>query len=196
MLARLLRKAAFLAFQAPRIIKYRLLSRRGVCSRWPVLRQPMLVNGQGSVQFGRGTVVGVIDSPGCYSTYAYLDARRPGSRISIGEDTVINNGATIIANEGLISIGRRCLIGFSLNVINCDFHGLGVSERNLEPPSKDVSIDDNVFLGSNVTILKGVKIGENSVIASGSVVVKDIPPNAIAAGNPCVVIGTVNRVDS
>jgi len=88
------------------------------------------------------------------------------------------------------------LIGFSLNVINCDFHGLGVSERNLEPPSKDVSIDDNVFLGSNVTILKGVKIGENSVIASGSVVVKDIPPNAIAAGNPCVVIGTVNRVDS
>ena len=58
--------------------------------------------------------------------------------------------------------------------------------------SKPVFIDDNVWLGVNVTVLKGVTIGKNSVIGAGSVVTKNIPANVIAGGNPCVVIRNLN----
>ena len=51
-----------------------------------------------------------------------------------------------------------------------------------------VHIGDNVWLGINVTVLKGVTIGENTVIGAGSIVTKDIPANVVAAGNPCKVI--------
>ena len=49
-------------------------------------------------------------------------------------------------------------------------------------------IEDNVWIGVNTTILKGVTIGENSIIGANSLVVKDIPPNVIAGGNPCKVL--------
>lgn len=51
-----------------------------------------------------------------------------------------------------------------------------------------ITIGDNVWLGGNVVVTSGVTIGENSVVAAGSVVVKDIPANVVAAGNPCKVI--------
>lgn len=52
--------------------------------------------------------------------------------------------------------------------------------------SKDVIINDNVFIGSKVSIMKGVTIGKNSVIANGSVVFDDVPENSIVRGNPAV----------
>ena len=55
-------------------------------------------------------------------------------------------------------------------------------------PDKAVIIEDNVWLGYGVKILKGVHIGKNSVIGAGSIVTKNIPANVIAAGNPCKVI--------
>jgi acetyltransferase-like isoleucine patch superfamily enzyme len=54
--------------------------------------------------------------------------------------------------------------------------------------SKDVIIEDNVWLGNRVTILPGVTIGDNTTIGAGSVVTKDIPANVVAAGNPCRII--------
>ncbi len=56
------------------------------------------------------------------------------------------------------------------------------------PDSKPVLIGDNVFIGYSVTILKGVQIGNNSIIGANSVVTKSIPANVMAAGNPCKVI--------
>jgi maltose O-acetyltransferase len=55
-----------------------------------------------------------------------------------------------------------------------------------------VKIGDNVWIGHDVTIMKGVTIGENSIIATGSIVTKDVPHNSIAAGNPAKVIGEIN----
>jgi maltose O-acetyltransferase len=54
-----------------------------------------------------------------------------------------------------------------------------------------VLIGRNVFIGARSTVLKGVEIGDNSVVGAGSVVSSDVPPNVIAAGNPCVVIRTL-----
>ena len=54
--------------------------------------------------------------------------------------------------------------------------------------SKPIHIEDYVWLGGNVTVLPGVTIGAGAVIGAGSVVVKDIPPRVVAAGNPCRVI--------
>ena len=58
-----------------------------------------------------------------------------------------------------------------------------------------VNIKDNVWIGENVTICPGVTIGENSVIGAGSVVVKDIPANVIAVGNPCKVLREISERD-
>ena len=70
---------------------------------------------------------------------------------------------------------------------NSDFHPIRVAERhNASQRSKDVKIGNNVFIGSNVTILKGVSIGDNAVIASGSVVKDDVDENTIVMGNPAV----------
>lgn len=56
-----------------------------------------------------------------------------------------------------------------------------------------IVIEDNVWIGANATILKGVTIGRNSLIGAGSVVVKSIPENVIAAGNPCRVIKSLDN---
>ena len=58
-------------------------------------------------------------------------------------------------------------------------------------PPKPIVIEDNVFLGANVVVKKGVTIGENSVIGMNSIVTKSIPANCVAVGNPCKVIKQV-----
>ena len=59
--------------------------------------------------------------------------------------------------------------------------------------NKAIEIEDNVWIGSSVTILKGVHIGRNSLIGAGSIVTKDIPENSIAVGNPCKVINSMEE---
>ncbi len=61
--------------------------------------------------------------------------------------------------------------------------------------SFEVIIEDNVWIGGNASICPGVRIGANSVIGAGSVVIKDVPPNTIAAGNPCKVIREITDRD-
>ena len=76
-----------------------------------------------------------------------------------------------------------------MEVYDSDFHDLHPERRmNGEPKTAPVVIGSNVFVGSNARILKGVTIGDNSVIANSSVVVHSIPPNVIAGGNPARVL--------
>jgi maltose O-acetyltransferase len=71
-------------------------------------------------------------------------------------------------------------------IIDSDFHN--VKDHNKEGESREIIIEDDVWIGAKATILKGVKIGQGAVVAVGSVVTKDIPANAIAAGVPAKVI--------
>jgi maltose O-acetyltransferase len=135
--------------------------------------------------------IGVFPFPFFLSSCAYLEARTATASITIGEGTWINNNLSVIAEHSQISIGSNCLIGLSVEVIDSDFHGLKVTERGLSDPerrARPVSIGNDVFIGSHVKIMKGVTVGDGAVIASGSLVTKDVPPRVVAAGNPARVI--------
>jgi len=102
-----------------------------------------------------------------------------------------NSGATglSIAAAKKIKIGKNVLIGANCTILDNDFHHSDPNKRALDDyPARSVFIEDNVFIGFNCLILKGVTIGENSVIGANSVVINSIPKNSIAVGNPCKVI--------
>lgn len=82
-----------------------------------------------------------------------------------------------------IRIGNNVMVGADTCIGDTDDH-----PERLGTPPKPIEIKDNVFIGMHCSILKGVTIGENSIIGAGSVVTKDIPANCIAAGVPCKVI--------
>lgn len=119
---------------------------------------------------------------------------REKAEITIGNNSGFS-GTVIVAAEN-IKIGNNVLCGANALLTDFDWHQVDPYKRlhrieNSE--SRPIRVDDNVWLGVNVVVLKGVTIGENSVIGANSVVVKDIPPNVIAAGNPCKIIKTVQE---
>ncbi len=103
------------------------------------------------------------------------------AQILIGEGCGLS-GVSVGAYQS-ITIGKNVLCGANCLITDFDWHA---SIYPSEP--KPVIIHDNVWLGVNTVILKGVEIGRNSIIGANSVVVKSIPANAVAAGNPCKVI--------
>ena len=179
---------AAIFFVTMRIWKYKILSNCSNVIGKPLLYHPILLKGKGKIIFGKNVQMGVIASPNFYSHYAYLEARKSDSVISIGDNVTINNAFSAVAFQN-ITIQDNVLIGVNCAIIDNDGHDLRVDKRNSgEPKSVAVTIEKNVFIGDNVTILKGVTIGENSVIGLGSVVTNDIPKNVIVAGNPAKVI--------
>lgn len=128
----------------------------------------------------------------------------PGGSCSVGDFTLLN-GALVMVEER-IEIGSHCLISWNVGIADSDFHPLAPAERLIDaealapffkgrPPrpkltTRPVIIGDNVWIGMNATILKGVSIGDNSVVAAGAVVTKSVAPNTVVAGNPAVPIKT------
>ena len=113
-----------------------------------------------------------------------------GATLDIGENVFINYG-TSIGSTQLIRIGPNCNIGTYVMIIDNDFHRLEPERRNERPPSAPIILEDNVWLGARVIVLRGVTIGAGSVIGSGSVVTRDIPPRTLAVGVPAKVIRSI-----
>jgi acetyltransferase-like isoleucine patch superfamily enzyme len=112
-----------------------------------------------------------------------------GAVIEIGRGVGITGGA-ICANES-IRIGDRVRIGANCTIVDTDFHPLEASARMTSPAAgagSPVTIGDEAFIGMQVMILKGSRIGSGAVIGAGSVVAGEIPPRVIAAGNPARVL--------
>jgi len=103
-----------------------------------------------------------------------------------------NSGASALTVVAAIrvKIGDNVLIGAHCSIFDTDFHHSDPAKRrlNTDIPARPIIIEDNVFIGFNCFILKGVTIGENSVIGANSVVINNIPKNSIAIGNPCKVV--------
>lgn len=100
--------------------------------------------------------------------------------INVGERTSFNYGCVLIAHER-IEIGRGCLFGPNVHVYDFD-HGMsqnGIMYRDQPTVTAPVRIGDNVWLGANVVVLKGVTIGDNAIVAANSIVSKDLPANTL-----------------
>jgi len=178
----------YYCFQYPRVLKYNFLSNCQNITGTPEVIQPVQLLGEGSIVFGQNVTLGVHRSPNFYSGYGYIDARKQ-SRIIIGDNVAINNNCIITSEGEGIQIGSRTLIGQNVTITDSDFHELHPDKRLQGTPKTDrVVIGENVFIGSDVKILKGVVIGDNSVIGGSSVVTKSIPANVIAGGYPCKVL--------
>jgi acetyltransferase-like isoleucine patch superfamily enzyme len=113
------------------------------------------------------------------------------ARIILDDDSGISGGS-ITARSKTIRIGKKTMIGPDCIIVDSDFHvPWPPDQRNSFATSDydaDVCVGDNVWLGARCMVLKGVSIGDNVVIAAGSVVVNNIPANSLAAGNPARVI--------
>ena len=124
-----------------------------------------------------------------------LATRHSNAVIRIGDDCGLT-GATIVAAER-VAVGNRVLIGANATIIDTDFHPLDPSVRRrdiLAGRHAPIAIEDDVFIGMSAIILKGVTVGHGSVVAAGAVVTRDVPPNAVVAGNPAALVGTLDQL--
>lgn len=131
-------------------------------------------------KYGAELLIDVLDLD-----YIKAGIRRNG--IHIGSNVIINNNASML-DGGDITIGNHTLIG-----PNCSFytstHPMDyMARRKPQETCRPITIGDDCWLGGNVVVVGGVSIGSRSVIGAGSVVVKDIPEDCFAVGNPCKVI--------
>ncbi len=115
-----------------------------------------------------------------------------GRNIKVGKNFFMNQACTFM-DRGGITIGDDVFIApkVCLTTINHDFNPYNRQATFCKP----IVIGDRVWIGINVTICPGVTIGENSVIAAGAVVTKDVPPNVIVGGNPARVIKSIEEYE-
>lgn len=112
-----------------------------------------------------------------------------GKNITVGKNVFIN-ACCHFQDQGGITLGDNCLVGHNVVFATLN-HGFAPEERQSMLPAPIV-VGSNVWIGSNSTILQGVTIGDNSIIAAGSVVTKDVPANAIVAGVPARFIRSIS----
>jgi acetyltransferase-like isoleucine patch superfamily enzyme len=125
-----------------------------------------------------------------------------GGRVSIGDYCYFTNAVLLCELE--LRIGNYVVIGWNATIADTDFHPLAPAERiadaiacsplgkgrpRPEIAKKPVVIEDDVWIGPNATILKGVRIGAGAWIEAGSLVTRDVPPRSRVLGNPAQVIG-------
>jgi carbonic anhydrase/acetyltransferase-like protein (isoleucine patch superfamily) len=112
------------------------------------------------------------------------------SHLQIGRCTAINEFNNIRAGNAPVTIGNGCLISQFVSIIDAN-HGISPCKYVREQPhdltSAGVHIGDDVWIGANVVILPGVRIGTGAVIAAGAIVTRDVPEYAVAAGVPAKV---------
>ncbi|HEX7853099.1 MAG TPA: sugar O-acetyltransferase [Sphingobium sp.] len=113
-----------------------------------------------------------------------------GEDIRVGRNVFINQNCTMY-DLGGIDIGDDVMIGPNVSIITSS-HPLEPSQRRSVTIGKPIVIGRNVWIAAGATIIGGVTIGENSVVAAGSVVTKDVPPNTLVGGNPARVIRSIS----
>jgi acetyltransferase-like isoleucine patch superfamily enzyme len=133
---------------------------------------------QGEIHFGRFVWIGDGTKIRCHE-----------GEVEIGEKTVMGQECTISAYQR-VRIGDECVIADRAMFIDFD-HGVVEVERPIRLQGiykRDVEVGNNVWIGYGACILRGVSVGDNSVIGTNSVVTKDIPANAVVGGIPARVI--------
>lgn len=110
--------------------------------------------------------------------------------VIVGKDTVFFGMGVDVTRPCLVEIGNNCILGMDTHILTHGGDWLALRNKYGEMlcSSGKVVIEDNVFIGNYSMILKGVRIGRDTIIGAGSVVTHNIPPMSVAAGNPCKII--------
>lgn len=195
MLKKILRKIFKITFLYRRYLYTNVLSsNKNLLKKNVKISQPTLFIGDGIIWLEETVNIGYYPSAYYYAGYSHIEARDSSSKIIIKKGTFINNNCNIVSEKKCIEIGMNCLIGTNFTCYNSDFHGILPDKRgNSEYVNReDVKIGNNVFIGSNVTVLKGARIGDNCVIGANSLVLGGVyPPNSIIAGSPAKILKNI-----
>lgn len=117
-----------------------------------------------------------------------------GSHIRVGDSFYANYNLTVL-DVAQVTIGSNVMAGPNVSLFTAG-HPIHPQARNSGYEyGLPITIGDNVWLGGHVVVLPGVTIGDNTVVAAGSVVGRDLPSGVVAAGNPCRVIREITRAD-
>lgn len=120
--------------------------------------------------------------------FAFAASFSESPSLVIGDRTGIGHNCSFVVAKA-ITIGKDCRIAGNCSFRDSPGHPVDPAARlRGEPPPADaikpITIEDNVWIGASVQVMGGVRIGEGSVISSGSIVLSDVPPNSLIAGNP------------
>lgn len=159
---------------------------------WRIYGLPIIQKHRGStITFGPGLSLrsSYASNPGVPNHPVSISTLTEDACLKVGANFGMSGGAIVLVDQ--ITIGDHVYLGVNSYIFDSDFHPLDYRQRQTNPnhgATRPVVIEDNVFIGMNCTIMKGVHLGAGSVIGAGSVVVRSIPPYTIAAGNPARVI--------
>jgi acetyltransferase-like isoleucine patch superfamily enzyme len=154
---------------------------------WPRLKNfkpirihgfPRLIRRNGSIEIGRRTTIW----PGVKFSVISKNPDKP-AKLKVGEYSSVGDRTQIHCCDE-ITIGNYVLISWGVNILENYYHSTADDAVSSAP----ITIEDRVWIGCNVIILAGVRIGFGSIIAAGSVVTRDVPPGMLAAGNPAKII--------
>lgn len=164
------------------LLKYRLFySQRIKIGKNVIANFRLKISGPGRVEIGGDVNLWSFAEKTSLLTYS------PEASIRIGDGCRMN-GATLQARREIV-VGEKCLLGSTI-IMDNDFHHVDPLRRfdKNDILTKPVKIGNNVWLCGQSAVLKGVTIGDNSVIAFRALVTKDIPDNSVAVGNPAQVL--------
>lgn len=154
----------------------------------------MYIKGRGQICIGDNfTFVSGGINPLNRNIKGCIYTKQPQAKIIIGNNVGVSS--SVIWCNNSIHIGNNVLVGANCIIIDDDAHPIDFLNRRLRVGggnSAPIVIEDDVWIGMNCIILKGITIGARSIIGAGSVVTKSIPSDVVAAGNPCQIIRHIN----
>jgi acetyltransferase-like isoleucine patch superfamily enzyme len=151
-----------------------------------------IILNKGKIEIGDNVSLNSFPNGELYKTGLFAHLKQ--SQIRIGNKCDLNG--TIIHSRNSVTIGDNCLFGPGVIILDNDSHNTSTDpfqRRTGNIADTPVVIGNNVWVGMRSIIMKGVHIGDNSIIASGSVVTKSVPSNQLYGGNPAVFIKTLNE---
>jgi len=170
------------------MIKFRLY---GVTYGSRLRASRIILLNRGRISLGDNVTLGSYPDGTAYT--CSLRTYYPEARIEIGDHCLLN-GAVLHANCH-ITMGNRVLLGPGVILVDNDSHPPVSSDERYggRPPEAPIHLKDRVWIGMRSTVMKGVTVGEGTIVAAGSVVTKDLPANVIAAGIPARALKAVPK---
>jgi hypothetical protein len=162
---------------------------------WKIFGRPILQRHRGSrIALGNGLYLRSWprSNPLAPTAPVVLSTRRADAAIEVGTGCGFT-GTTLVAADR-IAIGDRVQVGGNASIVDFDFHPLVPEERREnfnDGASAPIVIEDDVFVGMEALVMKGVTIGEGAVVGAGAVVTQDVPSRTVVAGNPAQEVRTL-----